>query len=121
MFNVSPIAGIDVKRYFTRYAATETDLYIACKSFKGTEGSSVGLSTAPPVVGESETIELTCLPDSARVKSTLTFAIVIAEDVVVSWKCWLNENNLYVDVPASLPSYGSKDRWVHISGQKGVG
>ena len=69
----------------------------------------MGLTEAPPVI-KNEEIILKQLPSSARKCSTIVFTVVMAEGVEVVWRCRMLNFNLYVDVPASLGVYGSKDR-----------
>ncbi|KAF6019043.1 hypothetical protein EB796_022644 [Bugula neritina] len=81
----------------------------------GTEGSSVGLITAPPVISqETEATRLTTLPLSARVNSNVKFVISVSKDVDFTWQCKLLNNNLLVDIPAHLSVYGSKDSFVAL-------
>lgn len=78
----------------------------------GTEGSSVGLISAPPVIEHGEPIiNLGTLPDSAKVDSYLSFTIMLADGVSVPWECRMKDNKLWVEVPTNLPVYGSKDRY----------
>jgi len=67
----------------------------------------VGFIKAPPV---SESLRLESLPESARTLSQIRFDVTLADNVEVPWDCVMRNNNLYVDVPANLPMYGSKDR-----------
>jgi hypothetical protein len=75
----------------------------------------VGLIKAPPViVNNGEVEELIELPKSARANSRLSFTVGLADGIEVPWECWMKNNNLFVDVPANLPLYGSKDSFVAL-------
>lgn len=79
----------------------------------GTEGSSVGLITAPPVDKDNFTVgEFDVWPDDVKLDSYLSFTITLADGVSVPWECRLKDNKLFVEVATNLPVYGSKDRWV---------
>lgn len=71
----------------------------------------MGLIKAPPA---NESLRLESLPESARTLSQIRIDVTLADKVQVPWDCVMRDNNLYVDVPANLPIYGSKDSFVSL-------
>lgn len=75
----------------------------------------MGLITAPPVREHEEPyLEINSLPDNAKLDSSLSFTISLADGVVVNWQCRMKDNVLMVEIPVNLPVYGSKDSFITL-------
>lgn len=75
----------------------------------------MGLITAPPVKEHEEPcLEINSLPEEAKLDSSLSFMISLADGVVVNWRCKMRDNVLIVDIPINLPMYGSKDSFLTL-------